>query len=522
MRDRHPQITEIDHGDFIGLANLLQSNKTGVRYAFYGKNVQFDGGKIISSPGHDPYLPVLAGTTNYQSIAKYQDLTGGLYTDYLATLHNKQWYLVDPASDTRTAVGSAVTTDEQTDAKQYFNALYFVAPTDGGGKIVGNTVTPIADIPHGSMIEFAWEKMWITGVVGAESTLYGSRSASAANPTYVEDFTTGAQTEFVGKGGRNTALRFLRDTLFIFKADSIHSVKPNYLDSTTTLYTPQPYSATGGAVNNRSTVLVENDIWFLTPQNEIRTLGEAANYSDPRTRDVSAIIKGLKDTLAHDQSAFAVAHYSNGIYKICLAEKGSSVANITITYNFINRGYGVDRFPSVRQWADIGDKVFMVKNGSGQLYRDRMGYTFGDDFAIPFEVRLPFNDLGAPDKNKRNRRIYLRGRRSKGVAMTVRLYQGDYDTYSDYVVPEPTVSEMGSSSISAPVGSKQYGAVPFGGSGTQSEEAPAVFTFEKHISTSKTGNMFAVGIIAELDGQRLEVDQVKLGILPGSRQPFNV
>jgi hypothetical protein len=313
-------------------------------------------------------------------------------------------------------------------------------------------MTQIADIPKGTMIEFAWEKMWITGVAGSEATLFGSRTATATNPTYVEDHTTGAQVELVGKGGRNTALRFLRDTLYIFKADSIHSVKPNYLDSTTTLYVPQPYSTTGGAVNNRSTVVVENDIWFLTPDNEIRSLGSAASYNDPRTRDISAIIKKIKDTLAPDQTPYAVAHYSNGRYTLALAEKNSPCANIVITYNFINRGFGIDRFPSVKQWANVGDKVFMVTKDSGQLYRDRTGYSFGGDFEIPFEVRLPFDDLGSPNLNWRGRRVYIRGSRSRGVALTVRLYRGNYDTYTDFILPEPTAADMATVAVTGTFG----------------------------------------------------------------------
>jgi len=524
MRQRHGNITNVNFLEFKGLANYNASNRTDIRYGYYGKNCYFDQGKIKSSPGHDPFLAALAGSTSYRKLAKYEYNTGGVTTEYLATLYNKEWYIVDTENSTRTALSAGLSTDEDTDAAQYVNTLYTVSPTVGGGKISDpSTYASVGTMPFGSMIEFAWEKMWITGVIGNEATVYGSRTATASNIDYVEDFSTNAQTELVGKGGKNTALRFLKDTLYVFKKDSIHYIRPQVVDASTTLYLPKPFSVTGGAVNQKSTVVVENDIWFLTPDLQIRALGGVANYGDdPRTRDISSIIKGIKDELATDQSSVARAHYHDSIYTIALAEKGSSVANIIINYNIENGGFGIDRFPSINEWATVNNKVFMATTGSGQLYRDRFGYSFGGDFEIPFQVDMPFSDFQRPDQNYRNRRIYIRGRRSKGVAVTVRLYYGNYDNYTDYTIPEPTAAEMNESSVSSPFGKVQFGAKPWGGSSVKASDEPAVFTFEKHISTSKISNMFAVGILAELNGQRIEIEQLQLGILPASQQPFNL
>lgn len=524
MRRRHSDITEVNFTEFRGLSNYLASNRVDNRFAYYGKNVTFDQGKIKSSIGHDPFLAALSGTTDYRSLSKYKHSTGGVTTEYLATLYDKEWYVVNTEDNTRTALSAALSTDEDTDTGQYLSNLYAVSPTVGGGKISSpTTYAAVADIPLGSMIEFAWEKMWVTGVIGNEATLYGSRTATASNPTYVEDFTTGAQTELVGKGGANTALRFLQDTLYIFKSDSVHFVRPEVVDSSTTLYLPKPFSLTGGAVNHRSTIVVENDIWFLTPDLQIRKLGLERDYlGDKRTNDISDIIRGMIDELAPDQSG-AVAHYHNKIFTLALAEKGSSINNIIITYNYDNRGWGVDRFPSVKQWATANNKVFMAQTGSGQLYRDRFGYSFGGNFEIPFEVRMPFIDFQNPDNNYRNRRLYIRGVRSKGVPVTVRLYRGDYDTYTDYQIPEPTAAEMGTgTAVSSPFGKVKYGAKPWGGSSVKATDKPAAFVFEKHISTSHISNMFAVGILAELKGQRIEVEQLKMGLLPASTQPFNL
>jgi len=524
MRERHPNIAEVNFTEFRGLANYLASNRTNIKYAYSGKNCFFDQGKIKSSPGHSPFLAALSGTNEYRNLSKYEHTTGGVTTEYLMSLYNKQWYKVDTETATRTAVGLNQTTDERVAAKQFINTLYTVSPTDGGFKFTDpDTQAAVATIPKGSMMEFGWEKMWITGVQGNEATVYGSRTATASNPTYVEDFAVGAQTELVGKGGKNTAMIFHDDTMFIFKRDSVFTIKPEIApDNSVTLYLPKPFAVTAGAVNNDSVIVVENDVWFLTPENQIRTLGQVANYSgSSRANDISEVIRGIKDNLATDQSAVARMHYYDNIVTIALAEKGSSVANIVITYNFTTKGFGIDRFPSVSNWATVNRKVFMTTVASGQLYQDRFGYSFGEQFEIPFQVDFPFTDFEKPYMNYRARRLFVRGGRSKGVAVTVRLYKGNYETYSDYVIPAPTAAEIAESSVTAPIGGNIIGSSPIGGSGVRADDKPKMYTFNYHISTKQTSNMFAVGMIAELNGQRVEIEQITLGLLPGTSQRFN-
>lgn len=522
MQSRHPEITEVNFLEFKGLSNYRAKNRIDNRYLYYGRNVMFDQGKIKSSPGHDPYLEALSGAKNYRNLSKLKISSGGVTTEYLAALYNKEWYVINTETNSRTAIGAALSYDEDTDTGQYVNTLYTVSPNEGGGKITGgNTYAPVTDIPKGSMMEFAWEKMWIAGVPNFESTIYGSKTATAFAISNVENFTDNAQIELVGKGGAVTSIRFLLDTLYIFKSDSIHYIRPE-VNGDEILYLPKPYSVTGGAVNHRSTIIVENDIWFLTPDLQIRKLGSEKNYlGDKRTNDISDIIKGIMDELDADQSS-AVAHYHNKIFTLALRERNSPIPNIVINYNYDNGGFGIDRFPSVKQWATVNNKVFMALIETGQLYLDRMGYAFGADFDIPFEVRTPFIDFQSPDKNWRNRRIFLRGSRSANVPITLRLYQGDYDTYTDYIIPEPTPEEVNLVDEQSPYGSTQFGAKPFGGSTNKPSNLPAIYPFNKHISTSKISNMFALGIITQLKGQRIEIDQAKLGILPASRQVFNI
>ena len=117
----------------------------------------FDQGKIKSSPGHDPYLEALSGAKNYRNLSKLKISSGGVTTEYLAALYNKEWYVINTETNSRTAIGAALSYDEDTDTGQYVNTLYTVSPNEGGGKITGgNTYAPVTDIPKGSMMEFAW------------------------------------------------------------------------------------------------------------------------------------------------------------------------------------------------------------------------------------------------------------------------------------------------------------------------------------------------------------------------------
>lgn len=527
MRDRHNKISEVNFTEFKGLANFLASNRSSIKYAYYGKNCFFDRGKILSSPGHSPFLSSLSGDYNYQCLQKYEYNTGGVATEYLMALFRKQWYKIDTEGAERTAVGSMLSTDEKMDSEQYVNRIYAVSPTNGAIKITDpDTVESVSTMPKGSMIAFAWERSWITGVKDNEATLYGSTAATASALDNVEDFTTDPQTELVGKGGRNTALKLHNNILYIFKRDSVHYIEPKTQATdagSITLFIPEPLAITAGAVNNDSVTTVENDLWFLTPANEIRTLGQVANYSgSSRASALTDIIRNIKDELAQDQSNVARIHYEDNIVTVALAEKGSSVANIVIKYNYYDGGFSIDRFPSVYDWETVNGKVYMATTNSGQLYQDRFGYSFGENFEIPFEVRMPFVDFQKPYQNYRNRRLFIRVARSKGVEVTVRLYKGNYNTYTDYVLPAPTEAELAESSTSSPIGSDKFGSTPFGGSRVRADDKPEIFIKDFHISTKHISNMFAVGILAELESQRLEVEQITMGLLPASKQKFNL
>lgn len=512
--------------EFIGLSNYRASNRIDQRYLFNGKNVLFDRGKILASAGHDPFLPALVGGTDIQSMVQYGYDNAGTPEAHLVYQYNKEWYNINLETNVRTALTAGLAFDEEADGEQFVNSIYAVSPNNGGMKIVGNVYSAVAGIPAGSMMEFAWEKMWIAGVAGALSTVFGSATATAADITKVEDFAgIGAQTELVGKGGRITALKFFKNSLYIFKNNGeIHFIQPD-LNSATPLYIPKPFSLTGSAVNDRCVAVVENDVWFLTPDLQIRALGAEPQYiNDTRTRDLSDIIRGIMDTLDSDQTNKAVMNYFNRICTIALATKGSSTANIVIKFNYDNGGFSIDRYPAVKQWESSGNRIFMATKGSGQLYQDRTSYTFGGEFEIPWEATFPFYDNLRPDNNYRARKIYIRGRRSRGVAIEVKLYSGNYNNFSSRTIPEPTDAEtMNPDSEEGVFGAVQFGSQPFGGSGTNNlPDIPEVFIFEKTISVSSMSNMFAIGLSTSLLGQRIEIEQVILYMQPGSKQFINI
>jgi hypothetical protein len=520
--DKHSNITDVNFIHFKGLSNYLESNRTNIEYCYEAKNCIFDRGKIISSPGHDAFLSELTNGTDYKLLNRYEYTTGGVSTELLTAVYNKEVYNIDLSTNIRTALSASLGTDEEGDSVQFVNKLYIVSPTNGGGEVSGNTYTARPTIPKGRMIESAWQKIWVSGVDGNEATVYGSATALATDLTKAYDFATG-ETELVGKGGKNTAMRFLNDTLYIFKKDSIHFIKPN-LEDTSVLYIPKPFAVTGGAINQKSTIVVENDIWFLTSDLEVRSLGAEQNFlAQNRTRDLTSVIQNIKNELSTDQENVARATYHDGIYKIALATKGSSIANIIIIYNTVNNSFSVERFPSVKQWAVANNRTFLATTGSGQLYQDNAGYTFGG-FEIPFKVTTVFSDFQRPDRNYRARRLVIRGKRSKGLALSFKLYYGDYSHYDTFTIAAPDATEIGETTPAAGTfGAVQIGNAPFGGaSSAVPSDEPGVYKFEKIISASRVSDMFALGVECALLGQKLEIEQFIVGILPSSTKLYNI
>lgn len=357
--------------------------------------------------------------------------------------------------------------------------------------------------------------MWAVDNVAPATAQY-TATATASVPSNIEDWTgAGSGANLIGKGGRIENMTNLNDKLYFFKQDQIDVAASFYTDAAAPVLNLQPVTKTTGAVNNRAVSIVENDIWFLAPNLEVRSLGNEANYfEDTRTKDISFAIKRHKRDLDPDQSG-SVSWYQDGIYKLSLKENGSSQNNLIFTYDRDVGGWGFDNGTSPQVACSVAGKSFFGVGGtSGQIYRDENGYS-DNGFAMGWGGKTGLRDDGRPDMYKYGRYLYVRGARSEGVVITVKLLGEDFAVLETLTIPVPTAAEIAAGNTTVEDDWGTVGDIVGGGGYTGSESgAPPVYRFNYTFSTGSTARMFGAEVESSLLAQRAFIDEMRLKYIP--------
>lgn len=502
--------------NFQGVRNWENEQNIPPNYLFYAQNAEIEGGRFRSSKGITQYLSPLAGGTRIRSLLYYPYQVGSVTTDYILEYYQSQWYVINTNNDTRSLVGGPWLVDEDAGGVIYNNQAYVVSPTNGMAWYdygTGWSTTFVGTPPSGSMMDVNAEKIWTAGVPNFPSVLYYSRTANAAAPSNIRDWTTGSGSVLIGKGGSITGLKNLKSTLYVFKNDSIYYLKG--FDTSGTYPVPlfDPYSVTSGAVNQNCVCQVENDLWFLTPSREIRSLGSAENFlSDPRTFDVSLAVKRYIYQLDPDQSG-ATMSYFNKVLKISMKTIGSPINNWTLVYDMNDNTFEIERLAANKLYVNTPTQRFFAEDGtSGTLYKDSVGYSKSGT-SFDWNGQTVMIDLRRPGLQKRLRYLEVYLGRSINQTVYVKIYK---DTYSSiptvYTLWAPTVSETGSTSPlnTGAWGTDVIGGGVWGGGGlsVSTSDEPTLYRRIFKIDVSQTAKMFGVELQATINGGLVEVEQI--------------
>jgi len=505
---------------YTGLENYEENNSVPQDKFFSVENARFANKVVSSKKGYQKLGDTLAGGTAFQGIYEYPYFDGSTTDKRLIGFYNKIFRRFNEGTlvwDTIPTVWPSVA-DAYTDGIVYNNILYVVNPmtavADGVAKISNNTFSVIAASPRGSAIESWVERLWVLGSPTAPNAVIASKAALASAPLNVEiwDTTMGAIIELVGKGGKCVAIRVLNNELFIWKEDSIYFNDVSSFLAGNTQF--RELSRTGGAINQKSTIVVENDVWFMNNKLEIRSLGTERNLgTDPRTKDLTEIIKRTMNLLEPVQDN-PVMSYNKRVVKLHLKSKMSPTNNITIIFDYNTGGFSIDRGQAVNVNAIWQGNLVYGEDSTGQSFQDETGYT-ANSAAFPFGADTPFMDDSRPDTNKRARYIYFRGQQSYYQPITVRLYRGSYDSFSSYTIPSPFARGV---AIAAFVddgnwGSSKVGDSPWGGVPTDSADDIRMYRTERLISVDRRSNMYALGLKAEINGGKVIAEQMELKII---------
>lgn len=512
---------------FDGVNAHGEGNRNPANTLFYAQNSRFDGGRWSSRMGYEAFGEELTGGTNIKGLIKYDRFPSGIENEYVVSYYGSNFYRHDLVTGVQTQIVPAGWTaaDVSVEGTSYNSDLYVGDGINLIGKISDTTFSTVANSPSARLIEEFGEKLWAVDNVAPATAQY-SATASASTPANIEDWITpGASgAELIGKGGRIESMRKLNTALYFFKNDSIDRCTGFDLSGANPRPIMEPVTKIGGVLSHRSTIVVENDIWFLTPELEIRSLGQQSGFfQEARTNDLSVVIQRYKSNLDSDQSG-AVAVYNKKIYKLWLKEVGSSQNNVAFTYDTNTNLWNFDRSTSPTAAIVVGDSSYFCVDGtSGFLYKDSVGYS-DNGFAIGWSGKSLLADDGRPDLSKRARYVYVRGMRSEGVIINAYLVGEDYAKLESFTIPAPTASEIANASsqvggLNQPpgdiVGDEGYTGTEPGG--------PMMYRFNYVQSVHSLGRMYGIELQAGLNGGRLAIDEVKLKYipLPESYYPVN-
>jgi hypothetical protein len=520
----HENLVKIVLKNFTSVRNWEIDSEIPNNCLLEAVNCEFDGGVWKSIQGTTSWLSQLTGGTVINGLIYYpykkDDSTA---TEYLVQYYDKKFYLIDTEAETRTLVaGTTFTADEEISGANYNNDIYFISPVNSMGYILdggtwGNTFTGTP--PIGTMLETAFEKLWSAGVPTNRNLITYSRSATASNPEFIRDYTTGSGSILIGSGGAITAIRRLKDTMYVFKEDSIYYLKGFDTSGTYPIPLFDPYTVTGGAINQKCVTQVENDLWFLNRSLQLRSLGSVAQYiSDTRTNDVSLAIKRYLNELDPDQPRAAMNYFKN-VLKVSLRTAGSTYNNFVLTYDFNNGGYSVERLHPIKLYANTPSQRYFCEDGAdslGYIFKDSVGYS-KNGAAFSFSGKTKMVNLGKSTINGRLRYIKIYCGRSEGQELNLSVYADSYNNAvsSGKILAMPTSAEMGTATTTGGgFGEEGFGEEMFGGSGNlKVSAAPTVYRKVFPVDQNLTGRMFGVEISGTINGTRAEIYEIELGII---------
>jgi len=485
------------YGNALYVVGDTNKNGNGVGKVFSGIDFVFTVAGIVTTPSINAVYQNAAGS---QFVVIATNIVAGAGTVTM----KRQITVTDPAAAGTLDLAGGGTGDATLTYSSFTKA-----------SSITTSFTVIDGSSEGIGIEAYLERLVVIGDPSFTGMILMSQpSTSPADHYKVENFdtTTGATYFTAAKNTFLKAVRVLNDSIYYWSLYSLFQhTRQDIIDGNN----PKEISRTGGAVNQKSTFVIENDVWFITASNEIRSLGTERNLgTDPRTKALSEIIKRSMNLLEAEQDN-PVMIYNKRVVKLNLKTKGSPTNNFTIIFDYNTGGFSIDRGQAVN--VNVVWKGYIVygEDSTGQAFLDDTGFTFnGAEFA--FQAYTPFMDDGRPDTFKRARYIYFRGQFSYQQGATLRLYRdGKYSVYSDYPLPSPEASgvPLASAINDGEWGQAQFGEAPWGGTPTDTGEEIAMYRIEKLISVDRRSNLFAIGILADIDAGKVVTEQLLLKLI---------
>lgn len=340
-----------------------------------------------------------------------------VYTRKLATndrlimfYNNKVWKIDPDTESTWTEISQSLITDSSNINTASFDDWLFVFNgVDKPIRIADTTVTqPFTQPASVSLANFVPSfgevyngSLFVAGVPTAPNTVFISKASTSATPEDVYDF-SGSLTSYGDANellfpSRVTAIKKLSTALVIFTIDEAFYIPGLREFSSTVTFDVQPIGGSSGAVSQRATTVVENDVYYLTPQREIRSIRRG--FSDTLSMITTPLSVRIQRFLDNNMSLDQI----NQAYSLYNPIEKEYHLTFTATGNASNTLRVVGDINSVGQ---DGVPVWTIDDNcpfsSGVVYK---GTTYGGSSAIGQAYKLNIGTADDDDANIESLRV---------------------------------------------------------------------------------------------------------------------
>ncbi len=404
------------------------------------RNIRLDGNSKRPREGYTTYADTLTSGTKIQGMAGYRRSLKA--NDRLVIAYKSTLYDIDVDNETSwSELTTTLTSDSRTEFMNYRDWLLVMNGVDEMGRLEGTSYSEPATKPaslgageflpaFGAVFQNA---SWVSGVPTAPNTVFISKPALTDAPEDVYDFSGaigGGAAEESLMPTRCTAIRLMSTIIVAFTTDEAYYTDGFKDLGSSIVPNTQPVGGASGAVSQSTTVTVENDIFYLTPQKEIKSIRRGLDQSllaqvNPISDDIkNFLVKNLDD----DQSGgFSYYDQANKLVKFFLKSEGSSFNNIRIVGDIKK----IDQ-NGVPQWliddamvfnagTFYNSKAYIGSSVIGQVYEDEVG--LADDDNVNIITGFPTKDFTAnnPTVEKRFKTVRIFGLITEATELEVKI-----------------------------------------------------------------------------------------------------
>lgn len=354
--------------------------------------------------------------------------------------------------------------------------------TCASGTGIPEAVTVTASNPKGNIYMAFDNRLLIAGIASSSQAVYFSKYGDPTD--YLTPGLVSAATDadadifnLVEGGGAVTGMSMDENALYIFKKSIIYKVSLTDTDYNVTQLKPfDGRSQTTGLAYQGGTFSGGNEIFFVTPDNQIMSIQRVENVDFPQIVPISSAIQNTVDDMSFDTMSGIV--FKDQAYFSAKSSVDATFNDTTLVWNIREKQWD----SPIIGWNTSDYAVYDDGTGENLYLSDAVSpnvYVFDkevidDTFEVKANWRSKQFDFGLPHSQKSINNFYVQGYIAQNTTLTIKLLL-DEDGYTQSFSTDFTGEETAyifNSDTSNAFGLSPFGAYRFGSYDTATNMKP--------------------------------------------------